>query len=153
MRDKKCEMIEYCEIPGQAPWSRNLTKKGKAKTGRKDSQCDFSGFAALSKPSNYSFALTSMSFRDFNLFCKMWSGIFNNYIDDVFSLWDCKRNEAESFIEQANTFHPTIKFTTEISENEITFLDAVVFKVYKNERGASGILLLNSCLWLNTKIF
>ena len=32
------------------------------------------------------------------------------------------------FIEQANKFHPTIKFTTEISENEITFLDTVVFK-------------------------
>ena len=27
------------------------------------------------------------------------------------------------FIEQANTFHPTIKFTAEISEKEITFLD------------------------------
>ena len=60
----------------------------------------------------------------------MWSGIFNNYIDDVFSLciWDCKRNEVERFIEQANTFYPTIKLTAEISENEITFLDTVVFK-------------------------
>ena len=34
MRDKKCEMrdknarceIKYCEIPGQAPWSRNVTR-------------------------------------------------------------------------------------------------------------------------------
>ena len=58
----------------------------------------------------------------------MWSGIFNNYIDDVFSLWDCKRNEVGRFIEQAYTFYPTIKFTAEISENEITFLDTVVFK-------------------------
>ena len=32
------------------------------------------------------------------------------------------------FIEEANTFHPTIKFTAEISENEIIFLDTVVFK-------------------------
>ena len=32
------------------------------------------------------------------------------------------------FIEEANSFHPTIKFTAEISENEITFLDTVVFK-------------------------
>ena len=30
--------------------------------------------------------------------------------------------------EQANTFYPIIKFTAEISENEITFLDTVVFK-------------------------
>ena len=37
-------------------------------------------------------------------------------------------NEEERFIEEANTFHPTTKFTAEISENEITFLDTVVFK-------------------------
>ena len=34
----------------------------------------------------------------------------------------------DHFIEQANKFHPTIKFTAEISENNITFLDTVVFK-------------------------
>ena len=50
------------------------------------------------------------------------------YIDDLFSLQDCKRNQVERFIEQANTFHPTIKYTAKISENEITFLDTVVFK-------------------------
>ena len=47
----------------------------------------------------------------------------------MFSLWGCKRTEVDRFIEQANTFHPTIKFTAEISESEITFLDTVVFKV------------------------
>jgi len=39
-----------------------------------------------------------------------------------------KKNEVDRFIEQANAFHPTIKFTAEISENEITFLDTVVLK-------------------------
>ena len=34
----------------------------------------------------------------------------------------------ERFIEEANSFHPIIKFTAETSENEITFLDTVVFK-------------------------
>ena len=34
----------------------------------------------------------------------------------------------ELFIKEANKFHPTIKFTAEISENEITFLDTTVFK-------------------------
>ena len=53
---------------------------------------------------------------------------WKRYIDDVFSLWDCKRNEVEHFIEEANSFHPTIKFTAEISKNEKTFLDTVVFK-------------------------
>ena len=33
-----------------------------------------------------------------------------------------------AFIEQANRFHPTIKFTAEISETEITFLDTYVNK-------------------------
>ena len=48
--------------------------------------------------------------------------------DDVFSLWDCKRNELDHFIEQANIFQPTIKFTAEISEKEITFLDTMALK-------------------------
>ena len=48
--------------------------------------------------------------------------------DDVFSLWDVNRKDIDLFIEQANTFHPTIKFTAEISEKEITFLDTVVYK-------------------------
>ena len=32
------------------------------------------------------------------------------------------------FIEQVNNHHPTVKFTAEISENEVTFLDAIVYK-------------------------
>ena len=48
--------------------------------------------------------------------------------DDVFSLWDVNRKDINLFIEQANTFHPTIKFTAEISVKEITFLDRVVYK-------------------------
>ena len=48
--------------------------------------------------------------------------------DDVVSLWDVNRKDIDLFIEEANTFHPTIKFTAEISEKEITFLDTVVCK-------------------------
>ena len=47
---------------------------------------------------------------------------WNRYIDDVFSLWDTKREDLDIFITQANTYHPTIKFTAEISDTEITFL-------------------------------
>jgi len=53
---------------------------------------------------------------------------WKRYIDDVFSLWVWTKNEVDRFIQQANASHPTIKFTAEISENEITFLDTVVFK-------------------------
>ena len=31
-------------------------------------------------------------------------------------------------LKQANSFHPTIKFTAEISETEMTFLDTIVYK-------------------------
>ena len=37
-----------------------------------------------------------------------------------------KKTQLDDFIEQANKFHPNIKFTAEISQNEITFLDIVV---------------------------
>ena len=49
-------------------------------------------------------------------------------IEDIFSLWDSDKKDMDYFIEQANKFHRTFKFTAEMSENEITFLDTVVFK-------------------------
>jgi len=36
--------------------------------------------------------------------------------------------ETTQFIDQANNDHPTIKFTTEISDTETTFLDTSVYK-------------------------
>ena len=42
------------------------------------------------------------------------------------------------FIQQANAFHPTIKFTADISEQEITFLDT---RVYKGERFSKESIL------------
>ena len=53
---------------------------------------------------------------------------WKRYIDDIFSLWDINRQEVEQFVELANRFHPTIKFTAEISEKEATFLDTIVYK-------------------------
>ena len=53
---------------------------------------------------------------------------WKRYIDDVFSLWDTKREEIDLFILDTNRHHPTIKFTAEVSEKEINFLDTTVFK-------------------------
>ena len=49
-------------------------------------------------------------------------------LQQLHRLWDVNREDIDRFIEQSNTFHPTIKFTAEISEKEITFLDTVVYK-------------------------
>ena len=48
------------------------------------------------------------------------------HIDDVFSL--LSKADIETFIEQANLHHPTIKFTAEISDTETVILDTMVYK-------------------------
>ena len=50
------------------------------------------------------------------------------FIGDVFCLWNINREHIHQFIEQCNNHHPTIKFTAEISGQEITFLDTNVYK-------------------------
>ena len=51
---------------------------------------------------------------------------WKRFIDDVFCLWDTNKEEIEHFIEQANSYHRTIKFTAEVSQLETTFLDTTV---------------------------
>ena len=55
----------------------------------------------------------------------------------TFSLSDIEKQEIDLFLEQANSFHPTLKLTAEISDKEIRFLDTVV---YKGERFLDAIL-------------
>ena len=38
---------------------------------------------------------------------------WRRYIDNIFSLWDNDEKDVDQFIEQANKFHPTIKFAAE----------------------------------------
>ena len=57
--------------------------------------------------------------------------VWKRYIDDVFCVWHTTEVNIENFVQRANNYHDTIKFTAEISDSEITFLDT---KVYKGER-------------------
>ena len=57
--------------------------------------------------------------------------VWKRFIDDVISIWNTTREEITQFIGQANSHHPTIRFTAEISETETTFLDT---EIYKGER-------------------
>ena len=45
-----------------------------------------------------------------------------------FSLWNVSKPDIETFIEQTNLHHPTIKFTAETFDTETVFLDTVVYK-------------------------
>ena len=38
--------------------------------------------------------------------------VCKRFIDDVFTLWDISTTEVQGFVDFANTFHPTIKFTS-----------------------------------------
>ena len=51
------------------------------------------------------------------------TAFWKRYIDDVLSLLDKSRQQKESSVEKANDFLSTIKFTAEMSEAEISFLD------------------------------
>ena len=53
---------------------------------------------------------------------------WKRYIDVIFSLWRTERKEIDKFIALANRHHPSIKFTAEISDKEINFLDTTVYK-------------------------
>ena len=57
--------------------------------------------------------------------------VWKRFVDDVFSLWSTSADKIEEFIQKANNFHLTIKFTAEILEEELTFLDT---KGYKGAR-------------------
>ena len=45
------------------------------------------------------------------------------FIDNIFMVFPGSKPDFEFFVEYANTFHPTIKFTAEHSETEVVFLD------------------------------
>ena len=54
--------------------------------------------------------------------------IWKRFIDDIFSVWTLPKAEINNFIDFANSFHTTIKFTHEMSSDKIVFLATEVFK-------------------------
>ena len=53
---------------------------------------------------------------------------WKRFIDDIFIIWTGTTEEFEQFMIHLNQIHPTIKFTHEVSENELTFLDITLYK-------------------------
>ena len=81
--------------------------------------------------------------------CLVWW----RYIDDIFAIFHTERQNIDDFVHTLNQSHPTIKFTSEISDTSINFLDATVQKVgtklsiksYSKPTDANNYLLYNSC--------
>ena len=63
---------------------------------------------------------------------------WKRFIDDIFVIWTCSKEDFHTYMEQINQIHDTIKFTYAASNTEVTFLDVTV---YKGEKFTStGIL-------------
>ena len=48
------------------------------------------------------------------------------YIDDIFFIWEHGEESLKEFINEINSFHPTIKFTADWSKEKVNFLDVEV---------------------------
>ena len=59
--------------------------------------------------------------------------VWLRYIDDIFFVWDHGENELKIWLEYLNQQHHSIKFTSEWSENEISFLDTKVKRDSQNK--------------------
>ena len=79
--------------------------------------------------------------------------IWKRFIDDIFLVWTHTNQELEVFMEKLNNFHPTIKFTKEVNEYGLAFLDTFVYKegnqlktkVYHKRTDNKQYLLYTSC--------
>ena len=81
--------------------------------------------------------------------------IYLRFIDDIFCVFREPRNKIEEFVQYMNSSHDTIKFTAEISENEVTFLDTKVIKdpvthkiyteLYTKDTDTQNYLAFDSC--------
>ena len=47
--------------------------------------------------------------------------LWKRFIDDIFLMWSISETEIKNFIDFANSFHATIKFTHEMSSKQIVF--------------------------------
>ena len=63
----------------------------------------------------------------FNQFDGPKPELFGRYIDDCLGATSCTKEELERFIGFVNSFHPALKFTWEISETSVAFLDINIF--------------------------
>ena len=54
--------------------------------------------------------------------------LWKRYIDDILILWPHSKETLYTLLQDLNQFHPTIKFTHELSDQSINFLDLTIYK-------------------------
>ena len=53
---------------------------------------------------------------------------WKRFIDDIFIIWTGTTDEFKQYMKTINQIHPTIKFTHEVNDGELTFLDVTIYK-------------------------
>ena len=56
--------------------------------------------------------------------------IISRYIDDIFMIWSGTTEDLNTFMSNLNSIHPNLKFTHEVSQQSINFLDLTIYKGY-----------------------
>ena len=54
--------------------------------------------------------------------------LWKRYIDDIFAIWNDTKETLMNFLQRLNEHHPTLKYTYEISEHSVDFLDVTIHK-------------------------
>ena len=54
--------------------------------------------------------------------------LWKRFIDDIFVIWTRSASKFTTYMNTINQLHHTIKFTYELSETELTFLDITLYK-------------------------
>ena len=54
--------------------------------------------------------------------------LWKRFIDDIFVVWTGSASEFTTYMNTINQIHRTIKFTYDVSETELTFLDVTLYK-------------------------
>ena len=91
--------------------------------------------------------------------CQKKPRVWFRFIDDIFIIWNHSRQELDTFLENLNEHHETIKFTIDINEYGLAFLDTFIYKedgiletrVYHKPTDKKQYLLYTSCHPLQQK--
>ena len=82
-------------------------------------------------PSYANFFVGYVEHQFFNQYDGPKPDLYGRYIDDCIGAISSSREELNCFITSVNSFHPALKYTWEISETSLAFLD---IKVYQWQR-------------------
>jgi hypothetical protein len=79
--------------------------------------------------------------------------LYLRFLDDIFLIWLHNRESLVDFFSELNLINPNLKFTFEISDKSVNYLDVTVFKdndtlqteIYRKPTDAPSNLLYDSC--------